>query len=328
MQDKYKRKINYLRVSVTDRCNLRCFYCMPEGGIDLKNHKEILRYEELYKIIKSANELGVKKVRLTGGEPLVRKGLVNFIREIKGLGIEDLSLTTNGVLLAKYAEDLVKAGLDRVNISLDTLKDEKFNEISRSSSELSQVLLGIEEAQRVGLTPLKLNVVPIKGINDNEIEDFAKLTLDNQLIVRFIELMPLGESYNWAEEKYISISDIKERLIKLDNLISTSEIKGNGPAKYYQFPNAKGKIGFISPISDHYCSECNRIRLTADGFLKPCLHSDNELNIKKELRNGVTQKELKDIIRDAIFAKPEKGLGINADDDFDLNQRQMSQIGG
>ncbi|KXS44118.1 MAG: molybdenum cofactor biosynthesis protein [Candidatus Frackibacter sp. T328-2] len=328
MQDNYRREIDYLRVSVTDRCNLRCFYCMPEDGVELKGCNDILRYEELYKIIKTATKLGVSKVRLTGGEPLVRKGLIDFIRDIKELGIEDLAMTTNGTLLAKYASDLAEAGLDRVNISLDTLQTKKFDEISRTNHSLSQVILGIKEAQKADLNPIKLNVVLIRGVNDDEIEDFAKLTLDSEVTVRFIELMPLGESYNWADEKYISIADVKRELNKIDDLMPAEVKQGNGPAKYYRFPKAKGKLGFISPISDHYCSDCNRVRLTADGFLKPCLHADNEFNIKELLRTGVSNEELERTIANSIFNKPKKGLGIEDLSNFNTNQRKMSQIGG
>ncbi|MCK8824406.1 GTP 3',8-cyclase MoaA [Fuchsiella alkaliacetigena] len=328
MKDEVGRQIDYLRVSITDRCNLRCFYCMPEDGVQTKDCQEILRYEELYRIIKAATELGIDKVRLTGGEPLVRKGVLDFIERIKALGIKDLSLTTNGTLLPKYAADLKAAGLDRVNISLDTLQAEKFAEISRAKLPLSQVLLGIKEARLAGLEPLKLNVVLIKGINDEEIEDFAKLTYDNQLSVRFIELMPLGESYDWAQDRYISIFEIKERLRKLAALNPVNKPQGNGPAKYYRLAGAKGKLGFISFISDHFCSNCNRVRLTADGFVKPCLHADSEHNLKEVLRTGANDAELKEALEMAILAKPEQGLSQEAKTNLELNQRQMSQIGG
>lgn len=327
MKDKHRREIDYLRVSVTDRCNLRCFYCMPEDGVDLKKCKEILSYEELFQIIKSATELGIKKIRLTGGEPLIRKGLIDFIERINELQIEDLALTTNGTLLPEYAGDLARAGLDRVNISLDTMQAKKFSKITRSDYSLSDVKLGVEEAQKAGLNPVKLNIVLIKGINVDEVEEFARLTLQDNLVVRFIELMPLGESYNWAKERYVSIAEIKEDINQLATLEPVEKGKGNGPAKYYKLPGAKGKIGFISPMSDHYCKNCNRIRLTADGFLKPCLHSDKEFNIKEALRNK-EEKKLQRVMKKAIFTKPKKGLGIQTDTDFNVNQRQMSQIGG
>ncbi|MBM7624534.1 GTP 3',8-cyclase MoaA [Sporohalobacter salinus] len=329
MEDKFERQIDYLRVSVTDRCNLRCFYCMPEEGIELKTHEEILSYEELYNIIKSATELGFKKIRLTGGEPLVRKGIVNFIEKLHQLEIDDLALTTNGILLSKYAADLKAAGLDRVNISLDTLQSDKFREITCSENySLSDVMKGIKEAQRVGLTPIKLNVVLIRGVNDNEIEDFARLTIDSELIVRFIEVMPLGNNYDWVKEKHISITKVKEELNQFDSLIPAEEGVGNGPAKYYRFSKAAGKIGFISPISDHYCPSCNRIRLTADGFLKSCLMADKELNIKKAIRSESQADGLKKVLKQSILAKPKQGLGDEISADFESNKRLMSQIGG
>lgn len=329
MEDRFGREIDYLRVSVTDRCNLRCFYCMPEEGIELKEHDEILSYEELYNIIESAVELGFKKIRLTGGEPLVRKGLVDFVRKLGQLEIEDLALTTNGTLLAEYAADLKTAGLDRVNISLDTLQPDKFGEISCSDNySLSDVIRGIKEAQNAGLTPVKLNIVLIKGVNDNEVEDFAHLTLDNDLTVRFIEVMPLGDNDEWAKEHYISIAEIKERLNQLNSLIPAEEGVGNGPARYYKLSNADGKIGFISPISDHYCRLCNRIRLTADGFLKPCLHSNKEFNLRQVIRSSSKSKDLMETLRRVVLSKPKQGLGDELDTDFEVNKRQMSQIGG
>ncbi|ADL13562.1 GTP 3',8-cyclase MoaA [Acetohalobium arabaticum] len=329
MEDKFGREIDYLRVSVTDRCNLRCFYCMPEDGIDLKTHDEILRYEELYDIIESAVKLGFKKIRLTGGEPLVRKGLVSFIEELEQLEIEDLALTTNGTLLAEYAAELKTAGLDRVNISLDTLQPGKFGEITCSDKySLSDVIRGIKEAKKVGLTPVKLNVVLIKGVNDNEVEDFARMTLDHDITVRFIEVMPLGDNDKWAKEHYISIAEIKEGLNQLGSLIPVKEGIGNGPAKYYKLPNAVGKLGFISPISDHYCRSCNRIRLTADGFLKPCLLADKEFNIRKVIRSSSKSKNLMETLRQVVLVKPKQGLGDKVDTDFEVNKRQMSQIGG
>ncbi|MGM0472417.1 MAG: GTP 3',8-cyclase MoaA [Bacillota bacterium] len=329
MKDSCGRQIDYLRVSVTDRCNLRCFYCMPQSGVEWKPHQEILRYEELYQIIKAAVELGFTKFRLTGGEPLVRKGLIDFIERINQLEIDDLSMTTNGLLLPKYGAQLAEAGLDRVNISLDTLQPDKFKEITRmEGTSLDQVMAGIETAQEVGLNPVKLNVVLVQGVNDEEIIDFAELTQDKPVIVRFIELMPLGNNAEWAEAQYISIPEIKERLREVTTLEPVSDVKGHGPARYYQLADGRGKIGFISPISNHFCEECNRIRLTADGFLKPCLNSNREVDLKQVVRDGGSSQEIKTAFKEALLHKPQQGMDLDDDTDFDFNQRDMSQIGG
>ena len=320
MNDKYGRKINYLRVSVTDLCNLRCKYCMPEEGVLRKSHNEILSLEEFYEIIKCSTELGIDKIRITGGEPLVRKGIVSLIKKISELGaIKDIAMTTNGLLLEKYAYDLKNAGLKRVNISLDTLNSEKFKEITRGGN-LDKVLRGIEAANNVSLTPIKINTVLIGGFNDDEIEKFAQMTIDYNIHVRFIELMPIGHASKWTKEKFISNNTV---LKKLPSLIPLEEEQGV-PAKYYKLPNAKGKIGLINPISRHFCSTCNRIRLTADGKIKPCLHSDKEIDIKTIIRND--KSKLKEILTEAILQKPEKHH-IN-DEGYKPIVRDMVKIGG
>lgn len=320
MKDNFGRRINYLRVSVTDFCNLRCKYCMPEEGVIQKPHHEILSLEEIFEIIKCSTELGIDKIRITGGEPLVRKGIISLVEKISQLEeIKDLAITTNGVLLEKYAHDLKKAGLKRVNISLDTLNEVKYKEITRGGN-LNNVIKGIEAANEVNLTPIKINTVLIGGFNDDEIVKFANLTMDYNIHVRFIELMPIGHASKWAEEKFLSNNIV---LKKLPNLIPL-EIERGVPAKYYKLPNAKGKIGLINPISNHFCTTCNRVRLTADGKIKPCLHSDKEIDIKTVIRNDKTK--LKETLRRAILGKPAKHH-IN-ENGYKPIERDMFKIGG
>ncbi|HPD61163.1 MAG TPA: GTP 3',8-cyclase MoaA, partial [Thermodesulfobacteriota bacterium] len=258
LKDRYQRTINYLRISVTDRCNLRCQYCMPEEGIPLINHEDILRYEEILHLVRVYAQEGITKVRITGGEPLVRKGIVNFITELSAIpGIKDLSMTTNGVLLKDFAQPLKLAGLKRINISLDTLDQETFFRITRRD-KFCDVWAGIQEALKVGFSPVKLNVVIIKGTNEKEVFDFARLALEFPLVVRFIEYMPAGEN-QWNPELVYSNSQIKEQIQQLGALIPLHGERNDGPAVRYRFKNSLGEIGFINPISSHFCHLCNRI---------------------------------------------------------------------
>ena len=318
LSDKSGRKIDYLRVSITDRCNLRCHYCMPAEGVKEKSHHEILIYEEIVKIIKTAQKIGVDKVRITGGEPLVRLGVEDLIAQLSKLGLKDLSMTTNGVLLAEKVEKLKKAGLDRVNISLDTLKREKFKKISRRDN-FARVINGIEAAQKYALDPVKLNVVVMRNINDDEILDFVELSKDQKLVIRFIEYMPLGGAAE--SEKFISSREIKAEINKKFKLGKT-EAEGNGPAKYYKLKGAKGKIGFISALTEHFCTDCNRLRLTADGRLKPCLASDLEIKIDKSMKSDLILQSFKK----ALMLKP-AAHNLNFEDKLKY-KRSMSQIGG
>ncbi len=309
-----------MRISITDLCNLRCQYCMPVEGICKKEREDILTLEEIVKIVKAGVKLGIDKIRITGGEPLVRKGIVEFIQLISNIdGIKDIAITTNGILLPKYAKDLKKAGLKRVNISIDSLNPDKYKEITRGG-DLSKVLDGINEAIRIGLTPVKLNVVAIGGYNDDEIEDFIQLTKDKPIDVRFIELMPIGEASQWGKDKFISNEYIQS---KFSNLIEL-ERESSSPAKYYKLPGAKGRVGFINPISNHFCGDCNRLRLTADGKLRPCLHSNNEIDILEVARNN--PEKIYDILKSAILSKPEKH-DLHSKDHEESN-RNMFQIGG
>jgi len=304
LSDSFQRPINYLRISVTDRCNLRCIYCMPPGGVQLMSHDDILSYEEIYTIARAAAELGIDKLRLTGGEPLVRSGLPELVEMLSRIEtINDISLTTNGTLLKRYAAELKAAGLQRVNVSLDTLKADRFELITRSGGSLGQVLEGIEAAKESGLTPVKLNMVVMSGINDDELLDFAEKTIAEEWHVRFIELMPLaGEAA--PAGGFVSAADMKRRLELLGELEPCLPSIGNGPAKYFRFAQAKGTIGFITPVSEHFCFNCNRLRLTADGKLRPCLLSDYEVDLKEPLRGGISREGLKESIEEAVANKP------------------------
>jgi cyclic pyranopterin phosphate synthase len=320
ISDSFQRPINYLRISVTDRCNLRCVYCMPPGGTPLMPRSEILRYEEIQTVARAAAELGITKVRLTGGEPLIRAQLTRLVRMLSQIeGIDDISLTTNGLFLKRYAAPLKQAGLKRVNVSLDTLKREKFQRITRGG-RLSDVLAGIEAARMVGLDPVKINMVVMRGINDDEVLDFARLTMDQGWHVRFIESMPFA-----ANLEFVPVSEIQERLLSLGALEPYPFSQGNGPAKYFRFPSASGTIGFISPLSEHFCFNCNRLRLTADGQLHSCLLSDEEVDLRQPLRQGASTEELIQLIRQAVVSKPERH---RLSEGVPPPRRPMCQVGG
>ena len=284
--DPYKRKINYLRISVTDRCNLRCRYCMPEEGIPLIPHEEILTYEEMLRIVRVFATQGISKVRLTGGEPLVRKGIVEFISRLSQIEeIKDLSLTTNGILMKEFAQDLKQAGLKRINISLDSLKRERFFQITRKD-DFERVWGGIEEALRVGLSPIKINMVAIQGLNDDEIESFARLTLRLPLTIRYIEYMPSGNGEDWKQADILTIPQIQSRLEKVGKLIPIPSDQWDGPAKRFRIEGAIGEIGLIGAVSSHFCGDCNRLRLTPDGKIRTCLFSDEEIDVREILQKG------------------------------------------
>ncbi len=322
LSDSFQRPIDYLRISVTDRCNLRCVYCMPTEGINLLAHEDVLSYEEIYRVATAAAELGIKKVRITGGEPLVRIGLSSLIGMLAQIdAIDDIALTTNGILLARYADELKTAGLRRVNISLDTLKPDKFRLITRGG-DLDDVLEGIEAASTAGLNPIKINVVVMAGSNDNELLDFARKTIDEGWHVRFIEHMPFNSEM--ASSSFVSVNEVREHLASLGEL-EPCTFKGNGPAKYYRLPQAKGTIGFITPVSEHFCFRCNRLRLTADGKLRPCLLSEQEIDLRQPLRQEISAEELKKLIKKAVDSKPRKhklAEGLVPKD------RPFSQVGG
>ena len=316
LNDQLGREIDYLRISITDRCNLRCRYCMPAEGVENKDHQDILSYEEILKIVETGIKLGIKKVRITGGEPLVRLGVEDFISDLKRLQLDDISMTSNAVLLSEKAESLKSAGLDRINISLDTLDSKKFKKITRRDN-LAAVLKGISAALNAGLDPVKLNVVVMRGINDDELFDFVELSRKENLNIRFIEYMPLGGE---AEaEKFISTQEIKELISKKYKLLPAVS-KGSGPAVYFKIEGAAGKLGFISALSQHFCSSCNRLRLTADGKFKPCLASNLEVKIA-----DIEEKEITAAYRQALEIKP---ACHNLNFEQQNYSRNMSQIGG
>ena len=323
--DRFNRRINYLRVSITDRCNLRCVYCTPPDGERRLRHRDILRYEELLRIVRIAIKLGIKKIRLTGGEPFVRKGIHEFIPMLMALkGLDDVSLTTNGVYLKDNLEMLKAAGIKRINVSIDSLNRVKFKRITRFDY-LTKVWEGIEKARDMGFYPIKLNVVIMKGINDNEVLDFGRLAIEHPYHIRFIECMPVGfESNSLA---FIPNSEIEKTLVdKFGPLIPVSPGQNDGPAERYRFDGGKGEIGLISPISNSFCQHCNRLRLTANGMLLPCLLSNIEVDIKDPLRRGCLDEELIEVFLKAVDLKPQCHP-LNLDNNQKVH-RKMCSIGG
>ncbi|MGN0077538.1 MAG: GTP 3',8-cyclase MoaA [Coriobacteriales bacterium] len=332
MKDHLGREIDYLRISVTDRCNLRCIYCMPAEGVAWKSHNEMLRIEEIARVARIAAEEGIRKVRLTGGEPLVKKGIVSLITDIKAAGIEDVSLTTNGILLPRMAQELKDAGLDRVNISLDTLDAQKYHEITRLG-KIEDVFAAIDAALEYGFHPVKVNAVAVRSENQDFLE-FAKMSIERPLHVRFIEYMPVGESSGgtgtgWDIHDTIPSDELRqiindaaaaEGLPALEPVSKDDAPGGGGPAKYWKFPGAQGTVGFISAVSNHFCAQCNRLRLTADGKIRPCLFSDEEIDVKAALQGS------DDDVRAALYA----ALNVKPDAHHhkEGTDRRMSQIGG
>lgn len=319
MKDSYGRNIDYLRISVTDRCNLRCIYCMPPEGIELKEHEDILRFEEIISIVKAAASLGIKKIRYTGGEPLVMHNIEKLIYETSKIpGIEEIAMTTNGMLLNDMAKDLKKAGLKRVNISLDTLNKAKFKSITRIGN-LETVLKGIDRCLELGMNPVKINTVLLKGFNDTEFDDFLRLIKNTPLEIRFIELMPIGEAVKFYEKTKISFNELLDAHPELIEI----ETPENSTAKMYRIEGSKGKIGSINPISCKFCSGCNKIRLTSTGSIKPCLHSKEEIDVKKYVNNSIL---LKDALETAILNKPKEHF--LEEEKVTRSEKVMYQIGG
>ncbi|WP_405341426.1 GTP 3',8-cyclase MoaA [Ruminococcus sp.] len=314
MQDSFGRTIQYLRLSVTDLCNYRCIYCMPQEGVCKKHHADMLTIEEMTEIVRAAHALGINKVRLTGGEPLVRKGLITLCRNIKAIDSAiELGITTNGSLLSPIAKELNAAGVDRLNISLDSLDPETFNKITRGGDP-QEVLSGIKAAQDAGFENIKINTVLLKGFNDGELYDFIDLTKDNAIHVRFIELMPLGVAKDWERDRFMSTAMIEGMLQNAELL------KIDGVARVYRLPDHKGTVGLICPMSQSFCPSCNKIRVTADGKLKPCLHSDQEIDLK-----GLQGKALEEAIKSGILQKPESHRFGTAGAS---TTRYMNEIGG
>jgi len=324
LYDAWQRQINYLRVSVTDHCNLNCIYCTA-GSVPHLPKSEILSYEEIHKVVQVAATMGINKVRITGGEPLLRPDLSKLVRMVSQIkDIDDISLTTNGILLAKYAVELKKAGLNRVNISLDTLRADRFERIT-GLGKLDKALSSIDAAYQAGLQPVKINMVVMRGINDDEILDFARMSQNQGWNVRFIEFMPIGSAKNEIL-KTVPTREIRRRIETLGKPEPYTGKTGNGPARYYRLPGAKGTIGFISPMTEHFCNTCNRLRLTADGHLRPCLLNDEELDLKEALRNSSgSDNELLHLIQQAVATKRERH---HLNEGIVPKKRPMRQIGG
>ena len=301
--DPYNRHLNYLRISITDRCNLKCIYCVPRDLIPRLSHDEILTYEEILRLVRVGVKLGISKIRITGGEPLVRKGVYDFLSELSRIdGLADLSLTTNGVALKDNLEKIKSAGIKRINISLDTLKQEKFARIT-GMNLFDQVWQGIEGALEMAFHPIKINIVALNGVNDDELIDMAQLSFDHPFHIRFIEYMPIGES-QMGNGPLLLAPEIKKRISVLGNLIPVRNTTSDGPAQRYRFDGALGEIGFIHALSHHFCDRCNRLRLTARGQLRPCLLSDHHEDIRGPLRSGCSDDQLAEIFFKAVSHKP------------------------
>ncbi len=323
LTDPFGRKIEYVRLSVTDRCDLRCFYCMPQGFKDFEEPEDWLTFAEIERVIRAFGELGVSRVRLTGGEPLVRKGIAELSQTLAALpGIHDLSLSSNATRMDKYAADLKQAGVRRINVSLDSLRPEVFRQITQG--KLDKVLKGLMAAKAAGFAPIKINMVMMKGLNDMEAEDMVEFCLEHDFTLRFIETMPMGDTGRNASNHYISLKTIEERLSRRYELIP-GVMPGGGPARYVQIAGAELRIGFITPISQHFCETCNRVRLSVDGTLYMCLGQDERYALRPLLRAGISDEELKQHIIKALALKPRNH-------DFKANPEQlvrfMSMTGG
>ena len=302
--DPFQRKIEYLRLSVTDKCNMRCFYCMPKGFKGFEQPEHWLTFDEIERVIGAFAELGVSRIRVTGGEPLVRKNLDELVHRIHQLpGVEDLSLSTNAALLSQHAHALYEAGVSRLNISLDSLRPKRFKEIT--GSELQPVLDGLMAAKAEGFSPIKINMLAMKGINDDEFEDVVEYCIENDFTLRFIETMPMGDDSVNASDHYLDLADVKDRLAQRYDLIP-GVMPGGGPARYVQVKGTDLRIGFITPISQHFCETCNRVRLSVDGTLYLCLGQEHKYELRPLLRQGISDDGLKNAIMEAISIKPEK----------------------
>jgi GTP 3',8-cyclase len=326
MIDQFGRRIEYLRVSVTDKCNLRCVYCMPEEGLAWLPKDELLTYEEIVRIVATMAPLGLRRVRITGGEPLVRRDLPDLARMITAVpGIDDLSLSTNAVLLDQHAEALRGAGVKRVNISLDSLRPDRIDAIARRPGSAVRIMAGLDAAERVGFDPIKVNVVLMRGSNDDEIVEFAELTREHPWHIRFIELMPTGSNLDLSRDAFIPCTEALARLRAIGELEPTTGPGGNGPATYYRFPGAPGTVGVITPMSHNYCERCNRMRLTANGQLRPCLFGHIETNLRDPLRRG---EDLAPLIAETLRIKPERHWLVQGSEAGSGGLVALSQTGG
>ncbi len=325
MKDQYGRELSDLRISLTDRCNLRCVYCMPAEGIDFRPSDELLSDDELVTLVRIAADLGVRKIRLTGGEPTVRPGIVELTQAISSIpGIEDIAMTTNGLLLEYLAGPLARAGLVRLNVSLDTVDPEKYRRITRGG-RVEKVLSGIAASERAGLTPIKLNAVVVRGFNEDDVVSLAALTVERPWDVRFIEMMPFGTVGDFAEAGVVKSEETMDRIAAVLGPLAPLDLSGEDPARTYRLPGAAGRVGFISPVSQPFCSKCGRLRLTADGRLRLCLLRDDEEDLLTPLRAGAAYEEMRDIFRAAAFRRP---YGHALAEKMFPQARVMIQIGG
>lgn len=326
MIDQFGRRVQYLRISVTDKCNLRCVYCMPMEGLPWLKREQLLSYEEITQIVSTMAKMGLRRIRLTGGEPLVRRDLPDLVRMLAAVpGIDDISLSTNAVLLAEFAEPLRAAGINRVNVSLDSLRPERVDSISRRLGTFPKVMEGLRAAEEVGFEPIKLNVVVIRGQNEDEIADFAEVTRDRPWHIRFIELMPTGSNLELSANDFVSSHEILKTIRGLGNLEAVAGPGGNGPARYFSLPGAAGTVGVITPMSHNYCELCNRMRLTADGQLRPCLFGAQETNLRDPLRAG---EDLVPLIEETLRTKPERHYLVQGSDAGSGGLVALSQTGG
>jgi cyclic pyranopterin phosphate synthase len=326
MTDSFGRRVEYLRISVTDKCNLRCVYCMPEEGLPWLRKDMLLSYEEIHRIVEVMAPMGLRRVRLTGGEPLVRKDLHHLVDLIASVpGIHDLAISTNAVLLDELAAPLKEAGATRVNISLDSFREDRVDALARRPGTFERVLAGLEAAESVGLSPIKINVVLIRGKNDDEIPDFAEASKTRSWHVRFIELMPTASNLDLSANDFFSCEEALERIRDLGELEPVAGPEGNGPAAYYRFPGALGTVGVVTPMSHSFCDDCNRLRLTADGQLRPCLFGDLQTNLRDPLRSG---EDLVPLIENTLRIKPERHELVQGSDSGSGGLIALSQTGG
>jgi cyclic pyranopterin phosphate synthase len=324
--DQFGRRVEYLRISVTDKCNLRCVYCMPMEGLPWLKRGDLLSYEEIEQVVRAMAGMGLRRVRITGGEPLVRRDLPDLVRLLSAIPeIEDLSLSTNAVLLAEHAEALRSAGIQRLNVSLDSLRPDRVDAIARRPGSFPKIMEGLGAAERVGFAPIKINVVLIRGQNDDEIEDFAEITRERPWHIRFIELMPTGANLDLSANQFMSCADALRRVERIEALEPVAGPFGNGPARYHRFPGAPGTVGVITPMSHNYCDRCNRMRLTADGQLRPCLFGEIQTNLRDPLREG---RDLEPLIAGTLRIKPERHYLIQGSDVGSGGLVALSQTGG
>ena len=325
MHDGFGRRVEYLRISVTDKCNLRCVYCMPVEGLPWLKREELLSYEEIAEVVRVMAAMGLRKVRITGGEPLVRRDLPTLVRLIRAVeGIEDVAVSTNAVLLEEQADELRRAGVDRLNVSLDSLRPDRMDAIARRPCA-DAIFRGLDAAERAGFAPIKINCVVMRGRNDDEIADFAAVTRERPWHVRFIEVMPTGDNLGVSRDEYVPSDEILARVRSLGALEPVAGPAGNGPARYFAFAGAAGTVGVITPMSHNYCDRCNRMRLTADGQLRPCLFGHQQTNLRDPLRRG---EPIEPLVRQTLRIKPERHWLVQGSDEGSGGLLALSQVGG